>query len=98
MIYKKIDSKNGIRYYRAGKLFSVNNIPMNILEILQTQSEYDDTPIPVKVKRTCIFCGTETNWGRMVNNEFIDLCKDHYYNVSLGKLAQKQRELQLEAS
>lgn len=93
MIYKKTETKNGIRYRRGGLLFSVNNIPLDILEILQTQNEYDDTPI-VGESRTCIFCGSETNWGRMVNNQYLYLCKDHYYSVNLGKLAQKQRELQ----
>lgn len=93
MIYKKTETKSGIRYRRDGLLFSVNNIPLNILEILQTQSEYNDTPIPEKDVHTCIFCGTETTWGRMVNLETLFLCKDHYYSENLGKLAQKQRKL-----
>lgn len=94
MIYKKTETKNGIRYRRDGLLFSVNNIPLDILEILQEKAEYDDTPLPEKEARTCIFCGTETTWGRTVNNEYLHLCKDHYYSTTLGKLAQKQRELQ----
>lgn len=94
MKYSKQETKNGIRYRKDGKLYSVNNIPLNILEILQTQPEYDGTPVPEKEVRTCIFCGTETTWSRMVNLESAYLCKDHYYSVNLGKLAQKQRELQ----
>lgn len=87
MIYRKNPTKNGARYTREARFIAKDKIHPDILEKLETQDEVDDP------ERFCLFCDKATTWGRLYNSQLISLCKKHYHEISLGKIAEKLREL-----
>ncbi len=42
--------------------------------------------------KSCIFCQEEGVSGKILNQKFIPLCREHYQTMNLGKIAQRIRE------
>lgn len=87
MIYRKHPTKNGVRYTKDARFIKKDNINPHVLEKLETEDEVSDQG------RYCLFCGKPTTWTRLYNSTLIYLCKKHYHEVSLGKIAEKLRNL-----
>ena len=83
--YKLIKSSKGTRYLKDGKLISVKNIPEDVLRGLETENE-------VKDKR-CLFCDRPATKFRLFQLQPVDLCDEDYMTKTLGKIAQKLRDV-----
>lgn len=91
---KFTDKKDAVRYRKDGKLFSPKNIPVNILQVLENNAIFDEeAPEIIAQSRQCIFCGAYSKYSRLLDSQSIALCDEHYYSESLGKVAQKVREI-----
>lgn len=100
MLYKKIinEKTNRATYITRvddkapTKFTSVKNIPGNILKLLETQDEVDDALVtPETPLRECVVCDTPTKMYRLINQQTVAVCEEHYHNKSLGELAQAAR-------
>lgn len=47
-------------------------------------------------KRLCLFCGQHAKLPRLVNLQTIYVCDTHYYEKTVGQIAQKLREIDSE--
>lgn len=93
-IYKKQAGLNGSTLYRRdGRLIKTSLVPGNILLLLEEQPEVDDTTLDKLEKPLgkCIFCKVPTKFSRMVNQQSLAVCEEHYHNMTLGQLAEQQR-------
>lgn len=92
----KISKKGRDMYYKDNKLCSKDSIPPVVLGNLQPGIPYEYVIEGPKVNdKKCIFCGMHSNLTRMVNGEVVALCEEHFYSESLGRVAQKVREVEL---
>lgn len=85
----------GWRYQADGSLISVKKVPPEEIARLEAESP---TPVAPEVEtgpKTCIFCGVETKISRLINQQSIALCEDHYYSESTGRVVQKLREVSI---
>lgn len=91
MIYKKYVTKNGTKYARIGggkglakyRWISKDDVPENLLKKLENADEV--------ASMNCVFCNTESKLSRFVNGEAVAICEEHYYNTTLGQIAQQVR-------
>lgn len=88
MIYRKHPTKNGVRYTKDARFIKKEDIPKAVIGELETKEEVEDQG------RYCLFCGEATTWTKMLNSQLIYMCKKHYHEVSLGKIAEKLRDNQ----
>lgn len=90
MKYKVIElPKGGLRYFRDGKLVSKTTIPANVFAQLKPDEEFDDEGIvPEAPVKTCIFCDAPTKISRLVNLQTVYICEEHYYDKTIGQIAQ----------
>lgn len=80
-------------YKMDRKFVSVKNIPANIVELLNTNKEVDDTDLPpAPMYRGCIFCDKHSKLQRTVNLQTVYLCDEHYYDKTIGQVAQQLNE------
>ena len=81
-MYTKIPSKHGFRYMKDNRFIAKDKIPEEELAKLEE---------PVNEKR-CIFCGMGTNMCRTVDSKIVYVCEQHYYDTTIGQIAQQLRE------
>ena len=91
----------GFRYRKDGKLISKDDVPEEEIRRLEAEDVAvvppdNDEALPEEhvpvTNRVCVFCGMHSNWTRFVNGQTVVLCETHYYNETIGKIAQKLRE------
>ena len=85
------------RYRKNKRMVSKNTLPREVMErfgLLNPEiPEEEDTPDePRKDSKACLFCGVHSRFTRFVNLQTVYLCDSHYYDVNIGKIAQKLRE------
>ena len=68
-------------FFSDGHLISKKDIPEDILLALTGQDGKDG--------KACIFCGHKATQSRFVNLQTVDLCDKHYYDTSIGEIAQR---------
>jgi len=91
-MYKVVTSPKGKRYLKDGRFIKFADVPDNILSQLRDHSTAEEEP-EVHVKK-CIFCGAFGRYTRFVNLQTIELCEEHYYSESVGKIVHKLKETQ----
>lgn len=79
-MYRKLETKKGVRWLKDGKLISVKNVP---------QEELDKCDKAVFDEKHCLFCGVPAKLTRYLNMQTVVLCEQHYYSETLGKIAQE---------
>lgn len=79
MSYKIIHTKKGTKYMANGRFTSRDKIP--VLELAKLEGT-----------NGCIVCGGSVEHHRNVLGVTVDLCDEHYFNVSYGALAGKLKE------
>lgn len=91
--YRKVMVRGTPRYLGPNNKFvKAENVPEAVLIRLR-QEEFVDTT-PVVVDKSCIFCGRgDCRQTRLVNTQTIYLCEEDYYDKTIGKVAQKLKEL-----
>lgn len=68
-------------FFKDGHLVSKKVIP---------EDELDRLLHPEKPSsKVCIFCGKRGTQSRLVNLQMVDLCDKHYYDTSIGEIAQR---------
>lgn len=92
MSYTRFKVRGTYRYMLDGKLISVKNIPAEELAKFEGKLEIVE---PVKLDKTCLFCGQPGNYPRLVNLRSVDLCEEHYFNTNIGMIAQKLNSLEV---
>ncbi len=91
---------NGMpNYYADGERVKGKTLPEGIRERLNEDQTVDpttqivnDEPKPI-TDILCIFCQEPATSGKTLNSKFVPLCRNDYLAKSLGKVAQKVREL-----
>lgn len=86
--YRAVITKTGTRYMRDGKFVSAGEVPEAIRRGVHSG---------VKV-RTCLFCGQPATKQRYVYPQSVDLCDDHYYAETIGRIAHQLKELKKETA
>ena len=86
--YKAIHGSRGIRYTKDNRLVKKADVPEEELRRLAPRPE------PVMPDKQCLFCGEFAKYPRVVNLRTIYLCDNHYYSETLGKIAQRIREIE----
>jgi len=102
--YVKRAAKNGRElFFKDGKLVSKDTIPEdaiiktfeNPLPVAEIK-QVEEIPVTIQdvIKSTkCIASdGNEGEFVKFINGQFINLCRDHYTNVTTGELVQLIRE------
>ena len=81
-MYKVKTVTNGRQmFFKDNRLISKKDIP---------EDELDRLLHPEKPSsRVCIFCGKHAIHSRRVNLQMVDLCDKHYYDTSIGEIAQR---------
>lgn len=108
--FKKIQWRNSTRYMMRGynqrfRLVAQADIPDSAQKELEKMGygvvyNTDPTyvaPPPAKVveaKRECLFCGQPAKSPRFVNLQMVFLCNEHNQTMTVGKIAQKLKEVQ----
>lgn len=91
-VYKTINAHNGVRYMKDGRMISERIVPANVVKLLETQPEVDDTDLPVdRPMRRCVFCKQQATCTRFINLQTIDLCEEDYYGKTTGQIVQQLR-------
>lgn len=96
---------NGMpNYYKNGERVKGKSLPVGMREALnqevnpaETIDEYPNIHEDENKKPTqdvfCIFCQELATSGKTLSSKFIPLCREHYLDKNLGKVAQKVREI-----
>lgn len=93
--YTAIETRNGIRYLKDKKLFAKGNIPANIFPLIKVGETVSDENVRLEAPlKECLFCGVPCKNVRLLNQQTVALCDEHYYSKTLGQVAQKVRESQ----
>lgn len=92
-IYKAYKGLQGSKIYRKdGRIQKSDTVPGNIVALLETQDEVDDTNLQHEAPlKKCIFCGMGTKMYRQANGQSLAVCENHYHNSTLGQLVQQAR-------
>lgn len=91
----KLGKKN--IYQKDGRTVKSDTVPPEVVAGLEHTNPLDDTnipeaPIPV-VDKSCVFCGMGSRMTRLVNMQTVYICDQHYYDKTIGKIAERLREL-----
>lgn len=86
------------RYRYKKKIVGKNKLPRHIMEryglLNPEEPQEEDTPEKGREDpKGCLFCGVHSRFTRFVNLQTVYLCDSHYYDVNIGKVAQRLREL-----
>lgn len=90
---------NGLpNFYKDGERVKGKDLPKGMRERLletvdQKPEDADDENKKITSDKICIFCQEPADSGKVLNQSFIALCRDHYLTKNLGKVAQRIREL-----
>ncbi len=95
-IWKKIKGiNNSTRYTKNNKIIKTVDVPPGIIILLKKYNEVDDSEYTIsqldRIAKTCIVCDKPFKYERIVNNRSVALCDEHYYSISIGKVAQYLR-------
>jgi hypothetical protein len=109
MIYKRVESVRGPRYYgkeNGGRplLISAMTIPQRVMDTLQVAplGEWFDEDAPqqapagqtqVSLSRVCVLCLQPASKRKYVNGQIVYICDDDYHTKTVGEIAHKLREL-----
>lgn len=98
--YKMFMVRGKPRFRKVGVrgIAKQNTLPRDVMEHFgllnpDVPAEEDAPDEPRKDPKACIFCGVHSRFTRFVNLQTIYLCDNHYYDVNIGKCAQRLREL-----
>lgn len=92
-IYRAQKGLKGSKLYRKdGHLIKTDTVPGNIVALLETQDEVDDTNLHNEAPlKKCVFCGMGTKFYRQANGQALAVCENHYHNSTLGQTVQQAR-------
>lgn len=83
--------KGSVRYKKDNRFVKKIDIPADILIQLGVgMTNIDETPKEQELTN-CIFCGMFTKGYRLLNLKPVYLCTEHYYEKTLGEVAQQVR-------
>lgn len=91
--YKIVTGKNGDRYMKDSRFVSKASLPPEIYTQLKVGVTVTDEELNPVIDRACVFCGVYSNLSRLLNGQAVYICEEHYYSESIGKIAQRIREL-----
>jgi len=96
-IYELKFTANGMpNYYLNNERVKGKTLPEGIREKLnQTIDEIKNSSEDENknLETICIFCQGYANSGKLLNGQLIPLCREDYETKTLGKVAQKVREI-----
>lgn len=93
----KMSKRDKPMYYRDNRLISVRDIPQVVLSQLQPGIPFDyKVEPPQEIPKDCLFCGAPAKLTRIVNGYVVVLCHDHFYSETIGRIAQKLREKEID--
>lgn len=82
--------KNSTAYKKDKRFVKTVDVPVEVVELLKTQDEVDDSMLNTSAKfRKCIFCGEHSKNERFINGRTVYLCDDDYYSKNIGQIAEK---------
>lgn len=94
-IYKKIETKNGFRYFKDKRFIKAEDIPAEIFSRLELNKDLPDVTETLNPNaRMCIFCGMGSKIPRLIDGKTVYVCEQHYHEKNTGQLAQRIRELE----
>ena len=79
---------------RDGKLVKTADVPEDVIEKLKDHASVQESH--EIVDKSCLFCGVQSKYGRLVNLKTIYLCEEHYYDKSIGQIVQKINQIDKE--
>lgn len=90
---KRVTGIGATIYIKDRRPTKTADVPGNIVTLLETQAEVDDTQLNTieKPYKKCIFDGMATKLYRVANGQTLDVCEEHYHNCTLGQLVQQAR-------
>ncbi len=96
--YQKIIVRGMSRYMKDKRFIKAEDVPESVMAMFNEETEPAEmsTGQDSLRNKVCIFCGEPTNWSRYINGQIVYNCEEHYYSMSIGKIAQKIREIQSE--
>lgn len=83
-MYQIVKGTRGTRYLKDGKFIAKDKIPEGVIQSLESGAKGD---------KLCLFCGKPSKLTRAYNAQPVYLCDEHYYDKTMGQIAQKAREL-----
>lgn len=94
-IYKAYKGLQGSKIYRKdGRIQKNDTVPGNIVALLETQDEVDDTNLQHEAPlKKCVFCSMGTKMYRQANGDSIPVCEHHYQEKTLGQLVKQLAEI-----
>lgn len=78
--YRIITNSKGDRWMKDGKFVSKDDVSEAVKKLF---------------RKECFLCDQIGNHKRLLNGQQLPLCDEHYYQTTLGRLAQASRELGL---
>lgn len=66
--------------------------PVEAAPVLPEAVEPEETPTLAKSK-VCIFCGEPRTKERFINLQTVELCDEHYYSETVGRIVAKLKEI-----
>lgn len=86
---------NSIRYVRNNKVVKTKDVPAGIKVLLETHDRVDDEQYTESeltyIGKRCIFCHEPYKYERLLNQQSVALCAEHYYSKSMGQIAEQLR-------
>lgn len=77
-------------YARDKKPVKTIAVPANIVRLLETEKEVDDTGMKLeKPYGRCLFCLKLTHLEKTVQGQTIAICEEHFYSKTTGQIAQE---------
>lgn len=84
--YKKVAKKNGVGYLKNGKFVAAASLRPWIVDALEGEEEVVD------LDRYCVVCDVPAKLSRLLNQQPVYCCEEHYHNMTLGALAAHLRQ------
>lgn len=86
-IYKAIETKSGLKYWKDNRFIKRDNIPDSILSILKPGENIDDANLPaVLIDTSCVFCGDHAKYNKRINGQTVYICEMDYYDKTTGQM------------
>lgn len=92
-IYTKRPGIRGSTIYKMDhKFIKTADVPGNVLELLEIQDSVDDENLQMtKPMKPCVFCKVPSKLSRIINQQTLAICEEHYYSKSTGQVVQQAR-------
>lgn len=86
-IYKVIETKNSVKYWKDNRFVKKDDVPEAIIEALKLEPTIDDQNLPeVLIDKSCVFCGLHAKYSRRINNQTVYICELDYYDKTTGQI------------